>query len=310
VADAAARKLTELVHLAGRCADVYVDEAAGGAIAEVRQLCRDRHGLTEADADAVLAEVGKRTAEAATLFDINLGPGSAADFEAILKRANETLVDMSLQSQARADALAVQTSALTAQTSDLARQNERLRQQAFTDALTGLANRAGLDAFLAERFADAGGGGAGTGGGPLSLLLIDLDKFKTINDRYGHQAGDRVIQFVAKVLAAAAGPRDLAARYGGEELVLALPGTGRPTAAAIAESIRKAICARPVQTAAGPLAVTASTGVATREPGGPLKSPAHLTKAADLALYAAKNAGRNCVRVFTLAAPAAAKPAA
>ena len=295
VTDPQLRKLTELTHLAGRCADVFVDERAADAIAAVRQLCRDQHGLTEADADALLNEIGKATKETASLFEINIG--SPADYEAILKRANEALVDMTLQSQAQA-------TALQQQASTLAQQNEQLRARAETDALTGLANRARFDQFLAEQFHMAEEGGR-----PLSLLLLDVDRFKAVNDLYGHPTGDKVLAALGRLLATAARAQDLAARYGGEEMVLVLPGTARATAAAIAESIRRAICAKPVPAgdAGAALPVTASIGVATYEPDGPLKAAAHLVKAADLAVYAAKHAGRNCVRVFsTPAKPAAA----
>jgi diguanylate cyclase (GGDEF)-like protein len=292
VQDPALRKLTELVHLAGRCADVFVDDQAAGPIAAVRELCKAQHTLGDAAADALLSEVAQKTKETASLFEINIG--STADYEAVLKRANEALVDITLQTQAQASALQAQASTLT-------KQNEQLRVRAETDALTGLANRGRLDQFLAEQFHIAVEGGL-----PLSLLLIDLDKFKDTNDRHGHQAGDSVLKMIGKLLATAVRSQDLAARYGGEELVLVLPATSRPTAAAIAESIRRAIAANPVKSDGDALAVTASIGVATYEAGSPLKAPAHLLKAADLAVYAAKHAGRNCVRVFTMAA---AKPA-
>jgi two-component system, cell cycle response regulator len=132
-----------------------------------------------------------------------------------------------------------------------------------------------------------------------------------VNDEHGHPAGDKVLQVVSALVGASARKQDLAARYGGEEIALILPGVSRTTAAAVAENIRRAIAAKPVSPSAGVnIAVTASIGVATFEPTGPLKEPAHLIKAADLALYAAKHSGRNCVRVFTLskspATPAAA----
>lgn len=287
VEDPALRKLTELVRLAGRCADVFVDTAAAEPIADVRRLCAQQHGLSESDADSLLQEIGSKTREIASLFEINIG--STADYEAILKRANETLVNITLQSQQQA-------TALEREKTTLAEQNQQLKIAATTDKLTGLANRARFDAFLAEQFS-----AALEQEKPLSLLLLDVDKFKSINDRFGHPVGDKVLAYLGKLLQTAARAQDVAARYGGEELCLVLPGSKRGTAAAIAESIRRAIAARPVPLGDGrTLPVTASIGVASFEPPSPLKAPAHLLKAADLAVYAAKHAGRNCVRVCAL----------
>ncbi|HSV15680.1 MAG TPA: diguanylate cyclase, partial [Tepidisphaeraceae bacterium] len=287
VQDPTLYKLTEVVSLGGRCADVFVDENAAPAIAEVRARFAKLCNLTEADSDALLNEIGTRTKEVASLFEINLG--SAVDFEAVLKRANEALVEITLQSQMQA--------------SQLQEQNVELKRAATTDALTGLANRAHLDQFLAEQFTDAR-----VAGQPVSLLLMDVDKFKSVNDKHGHPAGDQVLRSLGKLLNSAARPQDLAARYGGEELCLVLPGTPKPLAATIAESVRRAISAKPVALPGTALNVTVSIGVATFEPSGPFKEVAHLLKAADLAVYAAKKSGRNCVRVFTLpAAPAPPK---
>jgi len=286
VEDPQLRKLTEAISLAARCADVFVDQQAAGSIAAVREMCRNQHDLSDADADEVLADIGQRTREVASLFEINIG--TAAAYETILRKANEALVEMTLRSQAQA-------SALQARATTLVQQNEALRQRAETDALTGLANRARFDQFIAEQMHIAIGAGK-----PLSLLLIDIDNFKAINDTNGHQAGDQVLQSLGRLLTTAARAQDLAARYGGEELMLVLPGTAKATAAAIAESIRRAINGKPIGADGRLLSISASVGVSTFEPGSPLTSPAHLVKAADMAVYAAKRAGRNCVRVFTM----------
>ncbi|MGH7213311.1 MAG: sensor domain-containing diguanylate cyclase [Tepidisphaeraceae bacterium] len=287
VKDPGLKKLAELAMLAGRCADVFVDTEAAMAIVGVRQQCRDLLRMSEADCDALLDEVGKRTREVASLFEINIG--SSVDYEAILKKANEALVEITLQSQQHATTLQVQ--------------NQQLKVAATTDGLTGLANRAQFDAFLAEHF-----GAALRGGKTLSLLMLDVDKFKSVNDKHGHLAGDAVLKTLGTLLRTAARAQDLAARYGGEEVALVLPGTTRSTAAAIAETIRRAIAARSVQAGQLALQITASIGVATLEPGSPFREPAHLIKAADLAVYNAKHSGRNCVKVFALKAPASAKP--
>jgi len=283
VADPALKPLTQLVALAGRCADVFVEVDAAQAIADVRRQASALYKMSEADCDAMLADIGMRTKEVAPLFDIKIAGG--ADFEAILKKANEALVEITLQTQQQA--------------STLQQQNRELKAKSATDGLTGLANRARFDEFIADRFAATAANPAG-GVLPISLLMIDIDKFKSVNDRYGHPAGDAVIKAIGRLLKSRARPQDLAARYGGEELALVMPNTPRAAAAAMAEILRRAICVKPVQAGTRFITVSASIGVAACEEGGPLTSSAQLIKAADLALYNAKNSGRNCVRVFSL----------
>ena len=292
VDDPALRKLTDLVSLSARCADVFVDEAAAPAIAEVRRLCQAQHGLSDADADALLDEISKRTKEVASLFEVRIG--NVASFEGVLRKANEALVDITLQNQHQTQA--VQHA--------LQEQNQALKKQATTDGLTGLANRARFDEFLAHQFAAAQAGGK-----PLALLLMDVDKFKSVNDTHGHPTGDKVLKAVGALMGAAARQYDLAARYGGEEMVLVMPGATRAVAAAMAENVRRAVASKPVNCGNLTLNVTASIGVACYEPGSPFREPAHLLKAADLAVYAAKHAGRNCVKIFSLAKPAGATAA-
>jgi diguanylate cyclase (GGDEF)-like protein len=281
VQDPALRKLCELVELSGWCGDVFVDDDAAPAIAQVRTFCANRFKMSDTNCDALLAEIGQKTKEIAGLFEINIG--SSGNYEQILKKANETLIELTLQTQ---------------------QQNQQLKRQAATDGLTGLANRAQFDAFFEDCFARSMQSGQ-----PLTLLLMDIDKFKSINDRFGHQTGDRVIQGVSAILQAAARPQDLAARYGGEEMAIVLPNTSRATGAAVAESIRRSLAARPLPCdKPEPVPVTISIGVASLERGSPFTKPAQLLKAADLAVYAAKNGGRNCVKVFSPAPTA--KPAA
>jgi diguanylate cyclase (GGDEF)-like protein len=289
VNDVALRKMTELVSIGGRCADVFVDDDAAQAISDVRKFLQQRYELSDVDSDALLADIGKRTKEVASLFEINIG--SSTEYEQILKRANEALVEITLQSQMQAN--------------QLQQQNIELKEKATRDGLTGLANRAAFDQFITAQFAQAQSQKK-----PLSLLVMDLDKFKSINDRFGHPGGDAVLRTVGKLLGSAARPVDLAARYGGEEMCLVLPGVERTVASAIAESIRRAIGAKPIMHGNVSISVTASIGVATFEPESPLATPAHLIKAADMAVYNAKNSGRNCVKIFALPKPATQSAAA
>jgi diguanylate cyclase (GGDEF)-like protein len=156
-----------------------------------------------------------------------------------------------------------------------------LRDSANTDALTGLGNRRAFDAAL-RRLLDAHAGG----GAPFSLLLLDLDHFKSYNDTYGHPAGDEALRQAGQLLGLALRPGDIACRYGGEEFGVLLPGTAAEGAMIVAERI--------VQDVRGGLwlkrAVTASVGAATVQPGD---EPNRLVARADAALYAAKRAGRD-----------------
>jgi diguanylate cyclase (GGDEF)-like protein len=308
VIDTPLRKLAELVYVAGRCADIYVDPDAAPAIADVRATCARQYGLSDADCDAVIAEIGKRTQEAAGLFEIKIG--STEEYDEILKRANATLVELTLRTQQQAKSLAAQATKLSARASTLQQRNAQLQRQATTDALTGLSNRARFDQFLDEQLRRASAAGA-RAPGPLALLILDLDHFKQVNDRFGHQAGDAVLRAVGRVLQTVTRASDLAARYGGEELALVLPDTPRAAAVKIAETLRRSIAARAVPVGSAHVRVTASIGLAVWEPGSPLVTPAHLIRAADLAVYSAKGAGRNRVKIFKLdqAAPASASPA-
>ena len=129
---------------------------------------------------------------------------------------------------------------------------------------------------------------------PLTLLMLDVDRFKSVNDTYGHAAGDDVLRAVAEVLRAEVRTIDLPARQGGEEFVVLLPGTNADGGRETAERIRTALAAREVATDAGVLRVTTSVGVA--EWAAPLSAD-ELLDAADRALYAAKEGGRNRVVV-------------
>ena len=152
---------------------------------------------------------------------------------------------------------------------------------ATRDALTGLVNRRVFDEGL-ERAVHK----AARTSTPLSLVVLDLDRFKLVNDSYGHQVGDDVLRAAGRALAAATRGEDLAARYGGEEFVVLLPDTDGETALAIAERLRAGIAAE-----VHGLAVTASAGVATL-PADATTGTA-LVSAADRALYEAKRTGRD-----------------
>lgn len=287
VSDPGLKRLTEVIWVASRCADVFVDSEPAEAIAQVRQLCQQTFNLAEADCDALMNEVGTRAKEIAPLFEIPMG--TPTTYDDILKRASETLAELERTGKATAPAAAAT--------------NTNTAAPPAPDALARLANRERLDTFLTEQLS-----AAAKRGNDLSLLLIDLDNFKEINDRYSQAVGDGLLRAIAAIVSSTARAEDLTARYGGEEIALVLTDMNRAAAVTIAEQIRRCIAAKPLPGSASvSLPITVSIGVANFEPGGALKERAHLTKAAELAVHAAKQSGRNCVRVFKLPrSPAAA----
>ncbi len=169
---------------------------------------------------------------------------------------------------------------------DLEAKNLRLTEIATTDPLTGLANRRRLNEALA-----AAASLSFRRGVPCSVLMLDIDHFKSFNDAFGHSAGDDVLCAVANILRSEVRPADLAARHGGEEFVVLLPGTDSEQASHVAERLRAAIAS-----ADWPLRpVTASVGIATSSPPMRISTIQSLLDAADRALYHSKKAGRDRV---------------
>jgi diguanylate cyclase (GGDEF)-like protein len=171
----------------------------------------------------------------------------------------------------------------------LAEMNDRLRHISQTDALTDLDNRRYIEERLAEMF-----GHALRFGEPLGCVMCDLDKFKPVNDTYGHQAGDAVLRQFAAILRQEAREIDRIGRYGGEEFIFLLPGTTAEAATIFAERVRLAVEAYTFTIPGGSLQRTISCGVAAWPHTGNDSSDA-LVKAADDALYVAKETGRNRV---------------
>ena len=173
---------------------------------------------------------------------------------------------------------------------DQAHASIQLRRSAEYDALTGSMNRRSLDQVLMREFKHAGIASA-----PLSLLFIDIDWFKRVNDEHGHACGDHCLRSIASVLRAELRPTDALGRYGGEEFLVMLPGHDAPASRIIAERLRQAVERGSIDWHGHPLALTISIGLAARRNAD--ATVADMLERADKALYAAKGEGRNRVCV-------------
>lgn len=162
---------------------------------------------------------------------------------------------------------------------------KQIERTALTDWLTGLLNRRAIDEQMRVELARAERRGSTFG-----VIMADLDAFKGVNDRYGHEVGDGVLKDAAQRLVGAVRLEDRVGRWGGEEFLILIPDPGEGDAFRVAERIRQLIGSRPFDTSAGALSVTVSTGVAIRQPGERLEK---VIARADAALYCAKEGGRN-----------------
>lgn len=183
--------------------------------------------------------------------------------------------------------------------------NKELERLSISDGLTGLYNHRHIHALLREEFERADRTGE-----RLTVAMFDLDRFKSVNDNYGHQAGDRVLEQMSELLRESAREIDRLGRYGGEEFMGLLPGTGIDDAEVFVERVRREVARRPFDIGGDePLHMTISAGVASY-PHETINSPETLVRLADESLYAAKTTGRNrVVRFDQLPADASPKPA-
>lgn len=176
--------------------------------------------------------------------------------------------------------------------SELLAAREALRDQATRDSLTRLWNRSSILAMLQRELARGARESR-----PLGLVVMDLDRFKSVNDTYGHIAGDQVLVEAARRMLDAMRPYDAIGRYGGEEFLILLPGCDDAQAVEQAERMRRVLAAEPVLLSGVSQLVTGSFGVTSAVPG-PAASAEHLIRRADAALYQAKGNGRNRVELF------------
>jgi diguanylate cyclase (GGDEF)-like protein len=278
------RILERCVALSGPVADLFLRDPADRDFAATALAAERSLGLDKLAFGQVLGTIGALLPETEAIFETDLLARQHP--ELILEQAREALMLRSLQALREINTL--RTVAEISSTRAL-----ELEEETRRDALTGVYNRAYLDQVLEREFEHSS-----RHHWPLSVAFADLDHFKRINDRFGHQAGDRILQATARILRGNTRETDLIARYGGEEFVVVLPATDADTARAICARIVSAFQNTGHVVGAEHATITISIGCATHGAQTAFPSVADFVKAADQALYTAKLRGRNCSVAF------------
>ena len=239
--------------------------------------------------DMIDAAAGSATSYSESLADASQqlqGTNDGATMRTIIAQLLQGAKEMEINNKK----LEARLSASRQEIEELQRDLEAVRTESLTDPLTTLANRKSFDLQLGRVMAEAKQKSE-----PLSLLMTDVDNFKTFNDKYGHLTGDQVLRLVAISVKQNVKAGDIAARYGGEEFMVALPSTPLQHAITIADQVRNAVMTKELmKRSSGERLgrVTISIGVAALRPND---TPQSLLERADACLYAAKRNGRNCV---------------
>ncbi|MGB5306394.1 MAG: GGDEF domain-containing protein [Gammaproteobacteria bacterium] len=278
--------LARCVTLAGNIADIWWSNDPQAALGLASERAAAWFDMDHAALAVLVESVAQETVQSAEIFDIDLG--DAVLMESLMDQAREMMMVRNLRVLQVAEGLNHATQSLESRARDL-------EEQVKLDGLTGLYNRKHLDAALEKEFSSAT-----AQGWPLALVLVDLDHFKLVNDKYGHQAGDEVLRQTATLLRACARDSDIVARYGGEEFVLLLPGTGLRGAQTVCKRLVEAFRETPLETGSdGDLVVTVSVGLTVQGEATHFSTTEEFIRAADLALYAAKAEGRDRVVVYS-----------
>lgn len=295
-------KLAEQPHfqlMASMCASAAVGDYVctpqkGQALERVRQLTSEHCGLPIDQLDDFFREVNERFKQAGDLFKVDMSElGSPAD---LMVEANEQLAHLAMKEHLVSTQATVRQQTVEAEMRVLESKNVELQKQALHDPLTKLYNRHFFDETLDKEFHRCIRTAS-----PVGIIFADVDHFKRLNDTYGHQAGDAVLQRIAKVFMETVRNSDTVARFGGEEFVILVSQPSEKGLEKLAERIRERIAAETIQFNGEMIRATASLGAAVIIPGRTAQDThKDLIAAADACLYESKQGGRNRVTVRSL----------
>ncbi len=284
------RNSAQILGFADKISAMYHGTQSNKKAIEIRQGLKENYQFEDEHIDKVIDTIGEKAREVMELFAIK--PGDIKPFSQIMQEAVEELGRLNFsyeqivlelkQAKQNAELLAV----------NLKQANDKLRELAFRDELTGLYNHRYYQEVMASelnrsiRYKH-----------PLSLLLIDIDFFKNVNDTFGHIVGDRVLQEVSQTMVKLVRQSDIVARYGGEEFAIVMPETGKVGGKVIAQRVRRGIEQYQIKNNNQTISVTVSIGLVSTDMANVEITREALIAQSDKALYKAKRNGRNRVEI-------------
>ena len=283
--------LIRAIAVAAAAGEYFCTQHKGQALARLRELTTEFYGLSEEKLQDLLQSVKLRIDQTGDLFSVNTN--DISDPSDLMAQASEQLAQIAMQAHATsAHAVAKQKEAEEV-SRELQVENEQLRQRSLHDPLTRVYNRQFLDDALNREVQRCCRTAA-----PLGLIFIDIDKFKLLNDNYGHQFGDLVLKRIAACMQEVMRTSDVVARYGGEEFCIMIHEPTEKGLEKVAERLRARIQDEDIRFGDQRVPVTASFGAAMTVPRrDEFALATKLIAAADEAMYEAKRGGRNCVRL-------------
>ena len=287
------KDIVKILRISDMASSLYHSNKGIEKLDKLRSFLKDEFGLEEGFANSYIDSVAEKTVE--ILSSYNLDPGNFKPYSELMMEANEELGRINLSYEQLVIKLKQEKNRAEKFASELQTANEKLRELAFRDGLTGLYNHRYFQELM-EREMER----ASRYGHPLSLIMIDIDHFKKINDTHGHPQGDIVLKKIAAVISSALRSSDIAARYGGEEFSIILPETALKGAAVLAERIRVAVEKLKIPLNGKQITQTVSLGVTTYDPDKKKIKKGIIIDLADKAMYLSKEKGRNRVSIIVL----------